>query len=65
MGQMKQFAYRLAEYLYEKGCTEEEIIEELLVDVDPDVNEKAEAWIRKQIQYLKEHPYPTRNMLEY
>ncbi len=63
MGQMKQFAYRLAEYIYDEGMRDDEIVEELLLAVRPEEHPEAEEWLRKQIQHLKENPYPTRNML--
>ena len=63
MGQMKQFAYRLAEYLYDEGLNEDQIVDELIRIVHPDEKKEAEEWLRKQIQYLEENPYPTRNML--
>lgn len=63
MGQMKQYAYRLAEYLYDEGLSEDQIIDELLRIVNKDEQEEAEKWLRQQIQYLQENPYPTRNAL--
>ena len=64
MGQVKQFAFRLAEALYEKGECEEQIVEEVLCNVRLEERDEAEAWLRKQMEVLKENPYPTRNMLE-
>ena len=63
MGQMKEFAYRLAEYLYDEGLNEDQIVDELLRIVHPEEKKEAEVWLREQIQYLQENPYPTRNML--
>ncbi len=63
MGQMKQFAYRLTNYIYEEGLEDDQIVNELLRVVRPEEKQEAEEWLRKQIQYLRENPYPTRNML--
>ena len=63
MGQMKQFAYRLAEYLYDEGLNEDQIVDELLRIVHPEEKKEAEEWLREQIRYLQENPYPTRNLL--
>lgn len=63
MGQMKQFAYRLANNIYEEDLEDDHIVEELLRAVRPEEKQQAEEWLRKQIEFLKENPYPTRNML--
>lgn len=63
MGQMKQFAYRLAHYMYDERLEDDQILENFLQLARPEEREQAEEWLRKQIQYVKDNPYPTRNML--
>ena len=64
MGQVKRVAYKIAYYMYEKGLNDEQIVSTMLRSTRSKDRQKAEEWLRKQIDYLRENPYPIRNMLE-
>ena len=63
MGQMKELAYKLAHYMYEEGLEDDQIVDIFLQLTSSEERQQAEVWLRQQIQYLKENPYPTRNLL--
>ena len=63
MGQMKELAYKLAHFMYEEKLEDDQIVELMVQTDNPEEQQRAEDWIRKQIQYLKENPYPPRNLL--